>query len=75
MGRLMKVNWPSPITLGECQRVLDLMHDPDPAIADEGYRQFFDHYLAGRLPVDRLSAKQQRSLREIVDKVTGRSVH
>jgi len=48
MGRLMKVSWPSPITAAECQRVLDLMHDPDPAIADEGYRQFFDHYLAGR---------------------------
>jgi len=45
----MKVDWPGPITAGECQRVLDLMDDPDPAISDEGYRQFFDHYLAGRL--------------------------
>jgi hypothetical protein len=57
MGRLMKVNWPGPITAGECQRVLDLMD------------------LAGRLPVNRLSAKPQRSLCEIVDKVPGRSFH
>jgi hypothetical protein len=71
----MKVDSPEPITAAECQRVLDLMDDPDPAISDMGYRQVFDHYLAGRLPVDRLSAKQQRSLREIVDNVTGRSVH
>jgi len=66
---------PKPVTEAEFERVLHLMSDPNPAIADEGCRQCIEYFVAGRLPVDRLSSEERRALREIIDHATGRSVH